>query len=271
LQYAQKASKFEKVDSFGNKIKIFNTYEFVKYIKSLVGDPIAITSDELLDNINSCINSFKSIIKPEWNGIDCYKEMVAANDRNAKQGEWPGWYFEFLFKRYLTLNSDKGIIWHASKEKGDVDLDIKFTNKDWSYGDLKADQIDHDILGNSLECLDTVIRDNKGVVYYICCLYKSEKDSEHGFKVTKYWDTLRGGEYAANGYKDMADRYGKRMKYSVKPKMICVIKIDEITYELLRMNPFAQGVNSDGKDRKPKLKVQKDMINALSVYSQQLF
>ena len=64
--------------------------------------------------------------------------------------------------------------------------------------------------------------------------------------------------------------YGKRMKYSVKPQLLCVLKIDEIIYEILKKNPFAQGVNSDGNDRKPKLKVQKDMINALTIYSQQI-
>ena len=60
------------------------------------------------------------------------------------------------------------------------------------------------------------------------------------------------------------------MKYSVKPQLLCVLKIDEIIYEILKKNPFSQGVNSDGNERKPKLKVQKDMINALTIYSQQI-
>ena len=270
LQYAQKAGRFSKIDAFGNKINIFNTYEFVRFIKSLGGDPIAIPSDEILKSINYYIDSFKTIIKPIWNGIDCYKEMIEAKDNNARQGEWPGWYFEFLFKKYLEKNPSLLIKWHGKKGVGDIDLDLKFANDEWTYGDLKADQINHDILGNSLECLDAVIKDNNGIVYYICCLYKAEKDSSHGYEVTKYWDKLRGGEYAANGYKDMADRYGKKMKYSVEPRTLCVLKIDQITYEILKKNPFAQGVNSDGKDRKPKLKVQKDMITALSIYSQNI-
>lgn len=270
LQYAQKTGVFSKIDNFGNKISIFNTHEFVKYIKSLACDHVSISFDEILKLIYGYINSFKETIKPKWNGIDCYKEMINAKDNNAKQAEWPGWYFEFLFKKYLANNSNHLISWHGKKADGEIDLDLKFINGDWFFGDLKADQINHDILGNSLECLDTVIRKNGGTVYYICCLYKAEKDSSHGYQVTKYWDMLRGGIYAANGYKDMPERYGKRMKFSVEPKTICVLKIDSVTYEILRKNPFAQGINSDGKERKPKLKVQKDMIKALSIYSQNL-
>ena len=38
------------------------------------------------------------------------------------------------------------------------------------------------------KCLDTVIKDNHGTVYYICCLYKAEKDSDHQYMVSKYWN-----------------------------------------------------------------------------------
>ena len=37
LQYAQRAGKFDKIDAFGNKIHIYNTYEFVRFIKTLGG------------------------------------------------------------------------------------------------------------------------------------------------------------------------------------------------------------------------------------------
>jgi hypothetical protein len=271
LQYAQRAGKFDKIDAFGNKIHIFNTYEFVRYIKTLAGDPVYIDSDDLMKLINDCVSSFKDTIKKEWNGIECYKEMVDANDNNARQGEWQGWYFEYLFKKYLAEHSNSKIEWYGSKKKGDIDLDIKFTDSEWTFGDLKADQINHDILGNSFECLDTVIKDNHGTVYYICCLYKAEKDSDHHCEVSKYWnDYVREESKRYATEEELKERYGKRMKYSVKPQLLCVLKIDEIIYEILKKNPFAQGVNSDGNDRKPKLKVQKDMINALTIYSQQI-
>ncbi len=268
LQYAQRAGVFSKIDAFGNSIHVFNTYEFVRYIKKIVGDPIYIETDEILKSINEYVTSFKSVIKPVWKGIECYKEMLDAGDNNAKQGEWPGWYFEFLFKKYLKNNKSNLIEWHSSKKTDEIDLDLKLKNYDWIYGDLKGDQIQHDILGNSLDCLDTVIRNNHGIVYYICCLYKAEKDSDHNYIVTKYWNDLRDEDKKYTSFDEIKNGYGKRMKFSVKPEVLCILKIDPIMYEILRKNPFNQGVNSDGNDRKPKLKVTKDMISALSVYSE---
>lgn len=271
LQYAQKAGKFSKIDAFGNRIHIFRTNDFIRYVKTLVGDPIYVDSDEVMKIINEYISSFKDTIKKEWKGVDCLKEMVEANDTNARQGEWQGWYFEYLFKKYLAEHKTQKIEWHASKIKGDVDLDIKFTGFEWIYGDLKADQINHDILGNSFDCLNNVIKNNHGVVYYICCLYKAEKDSDHNYEVSKYWnDFVRHPSKKYDSFDELKKRYGRRMKYSVVPEVLCVLKIDEIVYEILKKNPFMQGTNSDGKDRKPKLKVRKDMINALSIYSQQI-
>lgn len=268
LQYAQRAGTFDKTDAFGNNIHIYNTYEFVRYIKTLGGELVGgITGDDIIKLIKERFGDFKTQIPLKWNGISCYKEMLEGNDANARQGEWQGWYFEFLFKKYLSEKHINNISWHADRTDSGIDLDIKFNDYEWVFGDLKADQISHDILGNSFDTLDTVIKCNNGTVYYICCLYKAEKDSEHEYDVTKFWNTLRDVPY--DNEQDIKNRYGKRMKYSVEPKKLCVIKIDQITYELLKKNPFAQGLNSDGSERKPKLKVNKDMINALSVFSQE--
>ena len=266
LQYAQRVGRFSKIDHFGNNVQIFNTYEFVRYIKTLAGDQLggADSYDSVIKIINEKLSSFTDYVPSVWYGVDCYKEMINARDPNARQGEWQGWYFEYLFKKYIEQNRITEISWHADRRDGGIDLDLKF-NRDWTYGDLKADQIEHDILGNSFETLDTVIKDNDGTVYYICCLYRAEKDSEHGYKVTRFWNSLRDEPYTDEN--DIRNRYGKRMKFAVEPKRFCVIKLDSITYNILKKNPFAQGLNSDGNERKPKLKVSKDMITALSVYS----
>lgn len=266
LQYAQRAGKFDKVDAFGNVVRVFNTYEFVRYIKTLGGELLGgMTGDDILELINNRLSSFKESMPKTWNGIDCYRELIAVQDNNARQGHWEGWYFEHLFRKYLADNHVTDISWHADKTEGGIDLDIKFENKEWTYGDLKADQLGHDIQGNAFEPLDLVIKDHGGVVYYVCCLFKSEKDSQHGYQVTRYWNTLRDEPYTTE--EDIRNRYGKQMKFSVTPKRLVVLKIDGIIYDILKQNPFHQGLNSDGNERKPKLKVDKDMIEALSVFS----
>ena len=125
LQYAQRAGKFDKIDGFGNKIHVFNTNEFIRYIKTLASDSTYVGLDSLMELINDYISSFGRTIPKEWKGIDCYNEMLAANDNNARQGEWPGWYFEYLFKKYLANTNSTKIKWCNSKEKGGVDLDVK--------------------------------------------------------------------------------------------------------------------------------------------------
>lgn len=269
LQYAQKAGSFKKVDAFGNTIRVYNTYEFVRYIKTLGGENVGgVTSEDIVSLINDMLNDFKNSIPSRWNGIDCYKEMLEANDSNARQGEWQGFYLEYLFKNYIKDKKISKISWNSNKTEGGIDLDFKFEDSEWIYGDLKSDQINHDILGNSFDTLDTVIKEHNGTVYYVCCLYTSEKDSDHSYEVTRFWNSLRDNPYKTDD--EIRKRYGVRMKFSVEVKQICAIKIDSITYELLKKNPFAQGRNSNGSERKPKLKVTKDMINALSVYSYEL-
>mgnify|MGYP003313567995 CR=1 FL=1 len=151
LQYAQRAGTFDKTDAFGNNIHIYNTYEFVRYIKTLGGELVGgITGDDIIKLIKERFGDFKTQIPLKWNGISCYKEMLEGNDANARQGEWQGWYFEFLFKKYLIEKHINNISWHADRTDSGIDLDIKFNDFKWSYGDLKADQINHDITRQDL-------------------------------------------------------------------------------------------------------------------------
>ncbi len=150
------------------------------------------------------------------------------------------------------------------KEKDEIDLDFVVNKGEWIYGDLKADQINHDIPGNSFSSLKTVIEDNKGVVYYVCCLYEAEKDSKKDYVVTRYRNELRDDPYKTEN--ELKKGYGAKMKYSVELRKLYILKIDSLTYELLKQDPFKQGKNSNGKNREPKLKIKKSMIDALAIY-----
>ena len=266
LQYAQKAGKFDKVDAFGNHIKIFNTYEFVRYIKTLGGEMLGgTTGEDIIELINNRFSEFKKEIPSVWNGIDSYKELAEDKGKPLRQDKWQGFYFELLFKKFLNNKGIDDLSIYQDKKKNGIDLDFIFNNFDWTFGDLKAEQIDEDILGNAYDSFDNVIKEHNGVVYYVVCLIESEKDSQHDYQVTRYWNTLRDDPYTTE--EEMRERIGKTMKYSVSPKKLCVLKIDKVAYEILKKTPFAQGINSNGKARPPKLKVKKDMIDALSVFS----
>lgn len=268
LQYAVRAGRYDKVDGMGNHITILDEAHFAKYIKDKSWLASRSTYEDVMQMLYDYFAHFLIQMPKKWNGIDCYKEMLAAHDNNAKQGEWQGFYFEYLFKKALRENPTDLVQWWSSKKDSDIDFDLVLPQKPWTYGDLKAESIDSDILGNSLESLEKVITEHGGRVLYFCCLCNSEKDSAHEYKVTKFWNQYRDNPYESE--EEMADRYGKKMKYSVTPKEFRILNIDKTAFDILKEKPFNQGVNSNGKARKPKLKVTKGLIDALTVYIEQL-
>lgn len=266
LQYAKRVGKFDKIDAFGNKVHVFNTYEFVRYIKTMAGDSLGGEDGFYLEKtIKDHFSRFAKKVPPVWNGIKCYKELIDSKNRNARQNRWEGFYFEYLFKKYLEENNVKEISWHADKTKNGIDLDLVFDDEKWIYGDLKADNEADSIQGNDLETIGRVVKDNKGLVYYCCCRFTFEKDSNHNYRVTKYWNELRDEKEKYKTFSEIKNGFGKYMKYSVKPKYLCVLKIDEAAFDILKQKPRKQGHNSDGKPRKDKIQIFKDKIDSLSV------
>lgn len=266
LQYAKRVGKFEKIDAFGNKVYVFNEYEFVRFVKAIVGDPLGDEDGyDLQKMIEDHISKFAREIPRVWKGIDCYKELLAAKDRNARQNHWEGYYFEHLFKKYLEQNNVREISWHADKARDGIDLDIVFNDRKWTYGDLKADNEADCVQGNDIETIKRVVKDNKGLVYYFVCRCKFEKDSKHNYKVTKFWNELRDEKDKYKIVSDIENGFGRFMKYSVTPKCLCVLKIDETAFDILKQKPRKQGHNSNGQPRPDKIQVFKDKIDALSV------
>lgn len=268
LQYAQLAGEFSKTDGFGNNIHVFRQDQFIDFVKIKAGLLNKRSEyDEIMDIIKDYMEKFFINISQEWYGIPAYKEMIENHYRNARQNRWPGWYFEYLFEKYLKDNKITEIKWNADKTKTGIDLDIVFPSMNWAYGDLKADQIDEDVLGNAFKAFDKVVKEHNGIVYYVCAFYKAEKDSNHGYEVSIFWNSLRDSDKAYSDIESLKSRAGKAMKHSIKLKSINILKIDKKVYEILKQNPYKQGKNSDGKQREAKLKIKKDMINALSIYT----
>lgn len=272
LQYAAKAGTYSKTDAMGHFIRIMDLDHFVQFVKDRVNAPTNVYDyDEVMRLIRDYFEDFfKGLPKGVWNGIDCYNEMKSGNADNWRQGEWQGWYFEYLFKKYLEKHPNDQISYYGDKSEKGIDFDIVFSKDKWIYGDLKADKCDGDILGNKFQSFDIVLKDHNGRVLYVVLRYKAELDKKHGYKTTIFWNQFRDDDKKYATLDEIKDGYGIRMKYSITPQEIKVISIDKTAYEILKKDPFHQGRNSDGKERETKLKVGKDMIEALSVYSQSL-
>jgi hypothetical protein len=266
LQYALKNGSYRKVDHGGNLLIVMTKENFVSYINGILAGTVDTTS-AYYDTILGYLDDFFGSLKTKWYGIDCYKEMAAAKDKNTKQNEWCGFYPEFLFKKYLHDHPTSDVEWCSDKKSTGIDLDLKFPKIEWFYGDLKCDREGSDLLGNDQKTLTAVITDHHGKVWYVSLRFTAEKDSEHDYVVTKYWDQLRGGKYAKRGITNMADGFGDRMKYSIKLTKAQVLNIDSSAYEILKLHPFTQGKNSDNKPRDPKIKINDEVAEAICIYS----
>lgn len=270
LAYAVKNGSYSKTDAMGNFIRIMDKVHFTSFIKNRCMSPNKCeTYDEILNAIHDYFSSFfDSIPTSEWLGTECYKEMRDASAPNYRQGEWQGWYFEYLFNKYWQSHKNEKIRYYGDKRENGVDFDLVFDEENWLFGDLKSDEEKGDILGNKFESFDNVILKHGGRVVYIVLRYKAELDKKHGYKTTIFWnDSIREKSRRYETFKEIENGYGARMKYSVKPKSIKVLSIDKVAYEILKKNPFHQGKNSDGETRKPKLKISKDMVESLAIYT----
>ena len=271
LQYAARTGFYSKVDSYGNSVRIMDVDHFVRFIRDRATKGSGpYDYDTVVNAIKEYMRGFfHSLPKGPWVGIDCYKEMKAADAANYRQGEWQGWYFEYLFKKYWKENPNDKIRYYGRKEDDGIDFDLVFDAEEWIFGDLKSDKEDGDILGNDFRSFDFVIEQNGGRVFYIVLRYSAEQDKNHGYKTTIFWnDTIREESRRYSSLAEIKSGYGKRMKYSVTPRSLKIISIDSPAYRILKENPFYQGRNSNGQPREPKLRIGKDMIEALTVYSE---
>ena len=283
---------YEKVDYFGNRVTVFDVNSVSYFLekrsykskaiedylrqlktaakkeKKVVGRErnvdIAIEYDTdrvrsygnkvLPDRTKNIVLNYFEKIQKKWLGIDCYKEMLTADYRNKNQAEWPGFYLEYSFEKYLTTNGYDNVRFAQEKEDGGIDLDLYFADKD-VYGDLKAHSEEKkDIPGNKTETIERVLKE-KGEVIYVVCVHKTEKDAEHCLEVTHYWNDNK-----TNKKKNQKrDSYAKRMKHSIDLLRVEILSInaDNVMY----LKGFTQGKNSNGKPRKVKVMIDDEHIS----------
>lgn len=256
LQNAQKNGFYRRLDKSGNEILVLDKVNFVKHINSIRGgdEVAAIKKDrEVLAYLGAMFDSMPRRLK----GIDCFREMMDANDTTRmNQGAWEGWYYEFFVERYLKAHPTDAIKWWSKKGCGQLDFDLRFPFEDWFYGDTKSDAQSKDVQGNLKENIDFLVMEKGGRLWYIALDFTPEKDSEHGYVTTKWWNQRLGKV-------DNLMSYGKRMKYAIT---IHKMDIYEITRNTIPYLGIYQPSPCDGKDRKPKYKIPNKMKEFLRIY-----
>lgn len=256
LQNAQKNGVYRRLDKSGNEILCLSKENFIKHIDSIRGhdEVSAIKRDrEVLKYLGEMFDAMPRYLK----GIDCFREMMEANDvTRMNQGAWEGWYYEFFVERYLHEHPTNNIVWWSKKGNGHLDFDLRFTYEEWFYGDMKSDAEKKDVQGNLKGNIDFLVLENGGRLWYIALDFTPEKDSEHGYETTKWWNQKLGKV-------DNLMSYSKRMKYAIT---IHKMDIYEITRSTIPYLCIYQPSPCDGKERKPKYKIPNKMKEFLRIY-----
>ena len=256
LLNAQKNGVYRRLDKSGNEILVLDKENFVKHIDSIRGcDEVAIIKKdrEVLDYFGTMFDSMPRYLK----GIDCYREMMEANDATRmKQAAWEGWYCEFFVERYLLQHPTDNIVWWARKGKGQLDFDLRFPYEEWFYGDMKSDAHDNDVQGNLKENIDLLVLEKGGRLWYIALDFTPEKDSEHDYVTTMWWNRKLGKL-------DNLMSYCKRMKYAIK---IHKMDIYEITKSTIPYLGIYQPSPCNGNGRNLKYMIPDKMKEFLRIY-----
>lgn len=196
-------------------------------------------------------------------------EMYLAKWPHWKQGEWPGFYLEYLFYNY-TVNSvninylDKSI---GKTKDSQLDFDVYFPRKGF-YGDLKASNIEkNEAPGNDKESLRSAI-DKGEKFWYLMYEHETVKDKDlDGYPATVFWNNFK---LKNNGWKKGKKfdefSYKTRLKSSVTFKKMSILEINKVNFSHALFD-FHQGKQPDGSNRKVKVSIRKKDINNFLIYT----
>lgn len=241
---------FVKKDIKGNVITVFNKDKVLEFL-----DKKLFNEDANTIEIFDTFDDFFINLSKEWFGLQVYSDMIENNYRNKYQPEWPGFYLEYKLEEYLRNNNKENIItFYQNKKKNQIDLDLKFPKLGF-YGDLKAHSIDSSgIQGNDYNTIMKLLENQS--IYYIVANHETEKDSNHNYEVTKFWNKKQNK-------KDLMS-YGRKMKNSVKIKSYYILEFNKFNKKYIDI--FYQGKNSDGSPRNPKICISMKKIDNFLVH-----
>lgn len=263
---------FSKTDKNGNNITVFTKNNFNKVFNNILFNKNIAVNNEL-----ELFKDFSNTLNINWNGIDCYKEMIDNNFNNAYQAEWAGFYLEYKFSNFLKSNqeykkycvyiSDEDEI--QNKTKDSIDLDLWFDDQKY-YGDLKTHDIDQNLLGNDKKSiLNAIELYNK--VWYVVFSHRTIKDKNLG-EVTEFWNIELNKRFKETrvGKIKKLDSYLSKMKNSVKLDNFTILEINKFNQQYLK--DFNQGKNSNNNIRNTKISIKKaDIENDNFVIYRQKF
>ena len=253
---AQELGIFIKTDLRGNIITTIREDCFLEFLTKLSYDETPISKEiTLFDN-------FKRNLNIQYNGIDCYQEMINAKYKNKFQAEWVGFYLEYIFEIFLNQNSKYLSVcnYQSLKKDNEIDLDLNFNEK--YMGDLKTHSNNSGaILGNDKNNIIKALEQHSKI-WYIVFSHDTIKDKDRDYLVTKFWNNAIN-ESDKKKKKDIMS-YAHKMKHQIQFTDYKILEINKFNY--LYLTDFKQGKNSNGNERDAKIKIDSKLINNFLIH-----
>lgn len=248
LSYATMQSIHLKKDARKNEIFCFTPSSVNHFFEMYV-----LRTTDFTPPLFTIFNTFYDDINHQWNGVDCYKKMMAASYHRSKQPEWAGAYLEFEFENYIQSSSkvQSMVTYAPERSRLGIDLDLYFPLLN-EYGDLKAHtSTSTSIIGNKTSTIQQCISGNNSV-YYIVFNHESTYDKNYGYTVTEFWNQAL--------HKDNLRSYSNKMKHSVTITSYMILEINEKNYRYLKTDFQQNFKNSDGNKRSGKICISKKVL-----------
>ena len=189
-------------------------------------------------------------IPTDWDGKEAVLEMKNGGSPNWRQTEWIGFYFEYLCGIYIGNHFDI-----PGPSYGNVRFD-GFYHIPWDFK-AHVEQSGHDVIVNDIAAIRAAI-DEYGSVGVIMAIGTAEYNDEKG-KFKQWHDQLKGKISKYEIERRARGAPSRRRKTFFALDEILLVRLSEDVLD--RHKIFAQGRNSDGSPRNPKLMLDLDILH----------
>jgi hypothetical protein len=258
---------FTRLDKNDNRLTVVRARDFADYLSEGVKQRPFDPYFDILRGFNRSVLTGRPITVLE--GV---KVMHAAHWRNAFQGEWAGFYLEYLLDRYLrSLPSPAAIELVHAKTAGALDFDLRFRDAGATHflGDLKAsDDKGKQAPGNDAVSLQRALAEH-GRFWYVIYEHATVKAQDRGDEATIAWNTWRrdAGHTPRSGFDPLS--YAGRLKAEVTFNRMMVLEVNEANRHLV-LSDFNQGKQQSGDDRALKVHIDKKDVENFILYGERL-
>lgn len=257
IQKASEYGTFQKTDKYGNHIVACRADKLLSVFGGIVSGRKVDDAPEI-----ALFDDFFGSLPQTWQGISAYKEMIKSGFPNRFQSEWPGFYLEFNFDRFISEKPGYGMLcrYVRNKKKEELDFDLDFVRGKF-VGDLKTHaKSSSAILGNDKESVSKALK-AYGRIWYVVFAFEYRMDKDFDCEVSQYWNSVLNTE---KGKEKKPTSYCKKMKHDGSLLSMNILELNR--YNSQHISDFHQGKQPNGAARAVKIMIQKGMIDNFVIF-----